>query len=160
MEGRRPYGRTRQGLNSEGSAQKPCVRPELERGKGARDVKSNRPLMDDSAAMTLLIGLGTTIGGQTPQQPNQDTPGALLVEVRDLRSAIEQMASVVRAFSSLMGRRSPASRRAGRKSISDWKRSRALAPLTTTPAEIPSASTESVFAVQISPGARNRDGEE
>ena len=47
-----------------------------------------------SAAVAVLIVLATTAGGETPQQPNQDTLGALLVEVRGLRSAIEQMASV------------------------------------------------------------------
>ena len=45
-----------------------------------------------SAAVAVLIVLATTAGGETPQQPNQDTLGALLVEVRGLRSAIEQMA--------------------------------------------------------------------
>ena len=40
------------------------------------------------AAATALIILGTTTGGQKPQPPNQDTLGALLVEVRGLRSAI------------------------------------------------------------------------
>jgi hypothetical protein len=47
-----------------------------------------------SAAVAVLIVLATTAGGETPQQPNQDTLGALLVEVGGLRSAIEQMASV------------------------------------------------------------------
>ena len=86
--------------------------------------------MDDSGRVTPLIGLGTTIGGQTLQQPNQDTLGALPVEVRVLRSAIEQMASVVSSIQPAMGRGSPASTRAGRKSISGSKnwiaRSRAV----------------------------------
>ena len=56
------------------------------------------------AAVTVLIILGTTAGGQTPQQPNQDTLGALLVEVRGLRSAIEQMASVGPSIQLAMGR--------------------------------------------------------
>lgn len=56
------------------------------------------------AAVTMLIVLGTTTGGQTPQQPNQDTLGALLVEVRRLRSAIEQMASVGPSIQLAMGR--------------------------------------------------------
>jgi chromosome segregation ATPase len=55
-------------------------------------------------AVTVLIVLGTTTGGQTPQQPNQDTLGALLVEVRGLRSAIEQMASVGPSVQLAMGR--------------------------------------------------------
>jgi hypothetical protein len=55
-------------------------------------------------AVTVLIALGTTTGGQTPQQPNQDTLGALLVEVRGLRSAIEQMASVGPSVQLAMGR--------------------------------------------------------
>ena len=42
--------------------------------------------------------------GQTPQQPNEDTLGALLVEVRGLRSAIEQMASVGPSIQLAMGR--------------------------------------------------------
>jgi chromosome segregation ATPase len=56
------------------------------------------------AAVTALIILGTTTGGQTPQQPNQDTLGALLVEVRGLRSAIERMASVGPSVQLAMGR--------------------------------------------------------
>jgi chromosome segregation ATPase len=56
------------------------------------------------AAVTMLIVLGTTAGGQTPQQPNRDTLGALLVEVRGLRSAIEQMASVGPSIQLAMGR--------------------------------------------------------
>jgi chromosome segregation ATPase len=56
------------------------------------------------AAVTVLIVLGTTTGGQTPQQPNQDTLGALLVEVGGLRSAIEQMASVGPSIQLAMGR--------------------------------------------------------
>jgi hypothetical protein len=56
------------------------------------------------AAVTVLIALATTTGGQTPQQPNQDTLGALLVEVRGLRSAIEQMASVGPSIQLAMGR--------------------------------------------------------
>ena len=55
-------------------------------------------------AVTALIVLGTTAGGQPPQQPNQDTLGALLVEVRGLRSAIEQMASVGPSIQLAMGR--------------------------------------------------------
>src|SRR3954464_1670861 len=56
------------------------------------------------AIATVLIVLGTTTGGQTPQQPNQDTLGALLVEVRGLRSAMEQMASVGPSIQLAMGR--------------------------------------------------------
>jgi chromosome segregation ATPase len=56
------------------------------------------------AAVTVLILLGTTTGGQTPPQPNQDTLGALLVEVRGLRSAMEQMASVGPSIQLAMGR--------------------------------------------------------
>jgi chromosome segregation ATPase len=56
------------------------------------------------AAVTVPILIGTTIGGQTPQQPNQDTLGALLVEVRGLRSAIEHMASVGPSIQLAMGR--------------------------------------------------------
>ncbi len=56
------------------------------------------------AAVTVVIVLGTTTGGQTPQEPNQDTLGALLVEVRGLRSAIEQMASVGPSIQLAMGR--------------------------------------------------------
>ena len=56
------------------------------------------------AAVAVLIVLGTTTGGQTPQQPNPDTLGALLVEVRGLRSAIEQMASVGPSVQLAMGR--------------------------------------------------------
>jgi chromosome segregation ATPase len=56
------------------------------------------------AAVTALVILGTTTGGQTPQPPNQDTLGALLVEVRGLRSAIEQMASVGPSIQLAMGR--------------------------------------------------------
>ena len=82
------------------------------------------------AAVTPLIGLVTTIGGRRRLQPNQDTLGALPVEVRVLRSSIEQMASVGSSIQPAMGRRSPASRRAGRKSISGSKnwiaRSRAV----------------------------------
>jgi chromosome segregation ATPase len=55
-------------------------------------------------AVTVLIVLGTAAGGQTSQQPNQDTLGALLVEVRGLRSAIEQMASVGPSIQLAMGR--------------------------------------------------------
>jgi chromosome segregation ATPase len=55
-------------------------------------------------AVTVLIVLGTTAGGQTPQQPNQDTLGALLVEVRGLRAAMEQMASVGPSIQLAMGR--------------------------------------------------------
>ena len=33
-----------------------------------------------SAAVAVLIVLATTAGGETPQQSNQDTLGALLVE--------------------------------------------------------------------------------
>jgi len=57
-----------------------------------------------SAAVAVLIVLATTAGGETPQQPNQDTLGALLVEVRGLRSAIEQMASVGPNIQLAMGR--------------------------------------------------------
>jgi chromosome segregation ATPase len=57
-----------------------------------------------SAAVAVLIVLATTAGGETPQQPNQDTLGALLVEVRGLRSAIEQMASVGPKIQLAMGR--------------------------------------------------------
>jgi chromosome segregation ATPase len=57
-----------------------------------------------SAAVAVLIVLGTTAGGQTAQQPNQDTLGALLVEVRGLRTAIEQMASVGPSIQLAMGR--------------------------------------------------------
>jgi chromosome segregation ATPase len=56
------------------------------------------------AAVTVVIVLGTTTEGQTPQQPNQDTLGALLVEVRGLRGAIEQMASVGPSIQLAMGR--------------------------------------------------------
>lgn len=56
------------------------------------------------AAVTVLIVLGTTTGGQTPQQPNQDTLEALLVEVRGLRNAIEQVASVGPSIQLAMGR--------------------------------------------------------
>jgi chromosome segregation ATPase len=55
------------------------------------------------AAVTVLIVFRTTAGGQT-SQPNQDTVGALLVEVRGLRSAIEQMASVGPSIQLAMGR--------------------------------------------------------
>jgi chromosome segregation ATPase len=55
-------------------------------------------------AVAVLIVLGATTEGQTPQQPNQDTLGALLVEVRGLRSAIEQMASVGPSVQLAMGR--------------------------------------------------------
>lgn len=57
-----------------------------------------------AAAVTMLVVLGTTTRGQTPQQPNQDTLGALLVEVRGLRNAIEQMASVGPSIQLAMGR--------------------------------------------------------
>jgi chromosome segregation ATPase len=57
-----------------------------------------------SAAVAVLIVLATTAGGETPQQPNQDTLGALLVEVRGLRCAIEQMASVGPSIQLAMGR--------------------------------------------------------
>ena len=57
-----------------------------------------------SAAVAVLIVLGTTAGGQTAQQPNQDALGALLVEVRGLRAAIEQMASVGPSIQLAMGR--------------------------------------------------------
>jgi chromosome segregation ATPase len=57
-----------------------------------------------SGAVAVLIVLATTAGGETPQQPNQDTLGALLVEVRGLRSAIEQMASVGPSIQLAMGR--------------------------------------------------------
>ena len=57
-----------------------------------------------SAAVAVLIVLATTAGGETPQQPNQDTLGALLVEVRGFRSAIEQMASVGPSIELAMGR--------------------------------------------------------
>ena len=57
-----------------------------------------------SAAVAVLIVLATTAGGETPQQPNQDTLGALLVEVRGLRGAIEQMASVGPRVQLAMGR--------------------------------------------------------
>jgi chromosome segregation ATPase len=56
------------------------------------------------STVTGLILLGTTTGGQTPQQPNQDTLGALLVEVRGLRNAIEQMASAGPRIQLAMGR--------------------------------------------------------
>ena len=56
------------------------------------------------AAVAVLIVVATTAGGETPQQPNQDTLGALLVEVRGLRSAIEQMASVGPSIQLAMGR--------------------------------------------------------
>jgi hypothetical protein len=55
-------------------------------------------------AVALLIVLGATTEGQTPQQPNQDTLGALLLEVRGLRSAIEQLASVGPRVQLAMGR--------------------------------------------------------
>src|SRR5687767_14229294 len=54
--------------------------------------------------VAVLIVLGATTEGQTPQQPNQDTLGTLLVEVRGLRSAIEQMASVGPSIQLAMGR--------------------------------------------------------
>jgi chromosome segregation ATPase len=57
-----------------------------------------------SATVAVLIVLATTAGGETPQQPNQDTLGALLVEVRGLRSAMEQMASVGPSIQLAMGR--------------------------------------------------------
>ena len=56
------------------------------------------------AVATVLIVLGTTTGGQAPQQPTQDTLAALLVEVRGLRGAIEQMASVGPSIQLAMGR--------------------------------------------------------
>jgi predicted nucleic acid-binding Zn-ribbon protein len=56
------------------------------------------------AAVIMLVVLGTTTRGQTPQQTNQDTLGALLLEVRGLRSAIEQMASVGPSIQLAMGR--------------------------------------------------------
>jgi chromosome segregation ATPase len=56
-----------------------------------------------SAAVAVLIVLATTAGGETPQ-PNQDTLGTLLVEVRGLRSAMEQMASVGPSIQLAMGR--------------------------------------------------------
>ena len=56
------------------------------------------------AVVTLLILLGTTTGGQTARQPNEDTLGALLVEVRGLRGAIEQMVSVGPSVQLAMGR--------------------------------------------------------
>jgi chromosome segregation ATPase len=55
------------------------------------------------AAVTVIL-LGTTTGGQTRQQPNHDVIGSLLVEVRGLRSAIEQMASVGPSIQLAMGR--------------------------------------------------------
>src|SRR5687768_13653393 len=57
-----------------------------------------------SALVAVLIVLATTAGGETQQQPNPDTLGALLVEVRGLRSAIEQMASVGPSIQLAMGR--------------------------------------------------------
>jgi chromosome segregation ATPase len=57
-----------------------------------------------AAAVAVLIVLATTVGGETPQQSNRDTLGALLVEVRGLRSAIEQMASVGPSIQLAMGR--------------------------------------------------------
>ncbi|HEU4891461.1 MAG TPA: hypothetical protein VFT47_07910 [Vicinamibacterales bacterium] len=54
--------------------------------------------------MTVLIVLGTTTGGQTPEELNQDTLKTLLGEVRGLRSAIEQMASVGPSVQLAMGR--------------------------------------------------------
>jgi chromosome segregation ATPase len=56
------------------------------------------------AALAGLVVLGTTAGGQTPQQPNQDALGASLVEVRALRSAIEQMTTVGPSIQLAMGR--------------------------------------------------------
>jgi len=56
------------------------------------------------AVVTVLFLLGTTSGGQTAQPPNQDTVGALLVEVRGLRAAMEQMASVGPSIQLAMGR--------------------------------------------------------
>ena len=56
------------------------------------------------AGVTVLIVLGATTEGQSPQPANQDTLEALLVEVRGLRNAIEQMASVGPSVQLAMGR--------------------------------------------------------
>jgi len=56
------------------------------------------------AAVAVLVVLGTTAGGETPPQPTQDTLGALLVEVRGLRSAIEHMTTVGPGIQLAMGR--------------------------------------------------------
>ena len=56
------------------------------------------------AAVAVLVVLGTKAGGQTPQQPNQDTLGVLLVEGRGLRSAIEHMTTVGPSIQLAMGR--------------------------------------------------------
>ena len=65
---------------------------------------TSRSLMIPAAVTTVLIALGTTTGGQSPQQQNQDTLGTLLVEVRGLRSAIEQMASAGPSIQLAIGR--------------------------------------------------------
>jgi chromosome segregation ATPase len=57
-----------------------------------------------ATVVTMLIVLGTTTGGQTPQPATQDTLSALLVEVRGLRSAMEQMASAGPRIQLAMGR--------------------------------------------------------
>ena len=101
IHGRGPSSGTRQGLNFEG-----CLKGSRsnETRKGAGDVNSNLPLMDDFG------------GGGRADRPRDDgrrrhrssrikTPlGALLVEVRGLRSAIEQMASVGPSIQLAMGR--------------------------------------------------------
>jgi chromosome segregation ATPase len=56
------------------------------------------------AVAGVLIVLRTTAIGQTAQPANQDTLAALLVEVRGLRSAMEQMASVGPRIQLAMGR--------------------------------------------------------
>lgn len=55
-------------------------------------------------AVTVLLVLGTTTRAEPPEQANQDTLGALLVEVRGLRSAMEQMASAAPRIQLAMGR--------------------------------------------------------
>jgi hypothetical protein len=73
-------------------------------GKGARDAESSSRSWMIPAAVAVLVVLGTKAGGQTPQQPNQDTLGVLLVEVRGLRSAIEHMTTVGPSIQLAMGR--------------------------------------------------------
>jgi hypothetical protein len=64
------------------------------RKKGPPDAKTNLPILSDSGRCDRADRPRDETGGQTLQQPNQDTLGALLVEVRGLRNGIEQLASV------------------------------------------------------------------
>ena len=57
-----------------------------------------------AAILISVLAVRGTLAGQAAAEPSQDTLAALLVEVRGLRAAMEQMASVGPSIQLAMGR--------------------------------------------------------